>query len=463
MSAFQRVEARGDTFGSCLRRLRKRARLTQRALGIATGYSEGQICRFERGYVPPDAATLNALFVPALGLAQSPAEVARLVELAAAMRGDDLTTMRITGRYAPAANGDADSLTHAFDWYLNHQPDAALRLAQSMVPMWWAHGDHHLARRRLAEVLRAGGDDVTVERATLLLNSAIFANEQHDHAAGRQLAEQSLAISQSLGQHRLMAEAVHQLAWNAHLRKDAGATQMLFAEALALYRALNLPAQVADCLIGMAHTAVWQTDVQTESQIAGWLDEAEHIARRLKLPQLMFWLWTVRSECAQAAGDVESAIDMVERALHLAPQINNQRKLAWCMALRGELLSEQGHYHAAQNALRAAGERFERMGDAMGLAAIDMHLAILLRRQQKWDQARAALRAAHERCQAQGHPIFALRCLLHLALLARETNDDASMPALHEAMRAAMAAVPPDALRLNREERDALARMMQRV
>ncbi|MCW1968121.1 MAG: helix-turn-helix domain-containing protein [Anaerolineae bacterium] len=84
-----------DDFGSYLRLLRKRARITQRDFGIATGYSEGQICRFEQGHKPPDLSTLVALFVPALDVKDAPHEVARLLELAATARGDTLDDKQI--------------------------------------------------------------------------------------------------------------------------------------------------------------------------------------------------------------------------------------------------------------------------------------------------------------------------------------------------------------------------------
>jgi len=88
------------TFGAYLRLLRKRARLTQRDLGTATGYSEGQVCRFEQGHRPPDLSTLVGLFVPALDLEDEPRDVARLLELAAEARGDALVGTHITGTIA---------------------------------------------------------------------------------------------------------------------------------------------------------------------------------------------------------------------------------------------------------------------------------------------------------------------------------------------------------------------------
>jgi predicted ATPase len=76
-------------FGSYLRMLRKKAGLTQVQLGAATHYSEGQICRFEGSKrIPPDLATLVAVFAPALGLGSTSPELKHMLELAALARGE---------------------------------------------------------------------------------------------------------------------------------------------------------------------------------------------------------------------------------------------------------------------------------------------------------------------------------------------------------------------------------------
>lgn len=71
-----------DRFGPLLRYLRRRARLTQRELAIAVGYSESSISRLESGQRPPDDATLRALFVPALAIDAEPAWTDALLVLA---------------------------------------------------------------------------------------------------------------------------------------------------------------------------------------------------------------------------------------------------------------------------------------------------------------------------------------------------------------------------------------------
>ena len=78
------------TFGDLLKYLRRRARLTQRELSIAVGYSEAQISRLEQNLRPPDLAALTALFIPALYLEDEPVIMTRLLELAAQARGEKL-------------------------------------------------------------------------------------------------------------------------------------------------------------------------------------------------------------------------------------------------------------------------------------------------------------------------------------------------------------------------------------
>jgi hypothetical protein len=86
-----------------LRFLRRRARLTQRELGVAVGYSEAQICRLEQTRRLPDPTTVAALFLPALRLADEPELAARLLALAVSARaGRHLG--RPAGRVVPAGD-----------------------------------------------------------------------------------------------------------------------------------------------------------------------------------------------------------------------------------------------------------------------------------------------------------------------------------------------------------------------
>ena len=92
-------------FGGMLRVLRHRARLTQRELGLAVGYSEAQISRLEKGKRLPDPSVVAALFLPSLGLANEPELAARLHRLAETARvpGEPGPTAEDPGQHAAGA------------------------------------------------------------------------------------------------------------------------------------------------------------------------------------------------------------------------------------------------------------------------------------------------------------------------------------------------------------------------
>jgi LuxR family transcriptional regulator, maltose regulon positive regulatory protein len=71
-------------FGTLLRFLRVRARLSQRELSIAVGYSEAHLSRLEAGQRRPDPDAVRAHFLPALDLQHDSLWSERLLALAAA-------------------------------------------------------------------------------------------------------------------------------------------------------------------------------------------------------------------------------------------------------------------------------------------------------------------------------------------------------------------------------------------
>src|SRR5829696_3246060 len=77
------------TFGDLLRYLRRASGLTQLELSVQVGYSHAQISRLEQNLRLPDMPTIEARFVPALGLDTEPKAIARLLELAANVRRED--------------------------------------------------------------------------------------------------------------------------------------------------------------------------------------------------------------------------------------------------------------------------------------------------------------------------------------------------------------------------------------
>jgi WD40 repeat protein len=84
------------TFGDLLRYLRRRSGLTQLQLSIAVNYSDTQISRLEQNLRLPDLTTIEARFVSALELEDEPKAVARLLDLAANTRREDVPAFGIS-------------------------------------------------------------------------------------------------------------------------------------------------------------------------------------------------------------------------------------------------------------------------------------------------------------------------------------------------------------------------------
>src|SRR5436190_10851660 len=76
------------TFGDLLRTLRKRVGMTQGDLAAAVGYSVSSISALEQERRLPDVAFVVQHLVPALAVTDAPQLATRLVELAAAARGE---------------------------------------------------------------------------------------------------------------------------------------------------------------------------------------------------------------------------------------------------------------------------------------------------------------------------------------------------------------------------------------
>jgi non-specific serine/threonine protein kinase len=91
-----------------------------------------------------------------------------------------------------------NNIRAALNWYREHDPPTALRLAGSMSAFWSLRGHHTEGRQRLGEVLRlvAGGG---VARVSALNGAAWLALDQGDYPEAARLLGESIQLSQALG------------------------------------------------------------------------------------------------------------------------------------------------------------------------------------------------------------------------------------------------------------------------
>ncbi len=108
----QHPAATTTTFGDLLKRLRKRAGMTQDDLAAAVGYSRALIGALERDQRLPDTKVVIDAYLPALSLQEEPRLAAQLVELAALARGERppaAFSLKRERHLVPAPEGDAEA------------------------------------------------------------------------------------------------------------------------------------------------------------------------------------------------------------------------------------------------------------------------------------------------------------------------------------------------------------------
>ena len=95
----------------------------------------------------------------------------------------------------------------AIDWYAQHEPCDAVRLAAAMSRFWGVRGHFTEGRRRLTALLELCGDG-TSTRVKAWTGAASLAIDQGDRAEARDLLGEAIQLSQQLGYRRGEATAL---------------------------------------------------------------------------------------------------------------------------------------------------------------------------------------------------------------------------------------------------------------
>jgi non-specific serine/threonine protein kinase len=227
-------------------------------------------------------------------------------------------------------------------------PPVALRLATALYRFWGVRG--HLTEGRqwyelvLAAAAARGPADPLL-RASALNAACGLARLQSDHAAGRVLGEQALALFRAAGDRTGTAGTLRNLGVLAIEQGDLAAARRLGEEGLALYRELGDTA-------GM-------TAVLNDLGLAAHQD-----------------------------GDLATAVSFYEQALALMRERGHKRGIAVSLNNIGLIYQEQGQWSAASALFEEAQTLMEEIRDPLGTAVVLTNLANV--RQEQGAHASAA-------------------------------------------------------------------------
>jgi predicted ATPase/DNA-binding CsgD family transcriptional regulator len=140
------------------------------------------------------------------------------------------------------------NIRSAIDWYQQHEPSDALRLAAVMSRFWGVRGHFTEGRRRLTTLLGLTGDG-TSTRVKALNGAASLAIDQADHQDACNLLGESIRLSQELGYRRGEATALVYLSRNLIASERPAEAGPHIDRALQLLEGSGDPAAIAIALL----------------------------------------------------------------------------------------------------------------------------------------------------------------------------------------------------------------------
>jgi predicted ATPase/DNA-binding SARP family transcriptional activator/DNA-binding CsgD family transcriptional regulator len=154
-----------------------------------------------------------------------------------------------------------DNLRAALEWCRDAgDGEQGLRLAAHMWMFWYSHGHLREGREWLATMLKASGNTVSEERASVLrgLGSLLYA--QREYTEARTYINAALKLSRDLGNETLIATLIGNLASIITEQVDLDEAWTLNQEALAMRRALGADLGVATTLGNLGALAYRRSD-----------------------------------------------------------------------------------------------------------------------------------------------------------------------------------------------------------
>ncbi len=259
-----------------------------------------------------------------------------------------------------------DNFRAALDWlFQTADVEWSFRLCVALFCFWEMR--EHLAegRARLESVVRLGGPEYAKHRAKVFVYLSTFATVQGDFPAATHFIEQSLSISQSLGDPWGIAVSMNARAIIAWDRGDYGAAQSHFDESLACWRALGDRVAVARCMHTLGNFLRVRGDY---GRARAALEEAGRIFEELGDRSGAAWSLNQLGDIAREEGEAAVARNLYQRALAAFRETGDGWGIARSLTDLAQIACEERDHATAHAAYREALGLFVRLGHKRGIA-----------------------------------------------------------------------------------------------
>lgn len=265
-------------------------------------------------------------------------------------------------------DAEQGNISLAIRWYLDHEPDAGLRLAGSMSYYWQIRGRYVEWHRSLDDLL-ARAPAHTRARAKALAMAARGASWRSELELAERLGQEALELARELGEERLVALSSSELGFPVLLRGNVQQAQVLVDQGLELSRHIGEPFDLQNALFLRALVGLKQGDYATTQEA---LEEGLQIAKGLGNPHATgFLLFELGRLVALLRNDAR-AVDLLEEALRCGRAVRDSTLVVYALSLLAAAVARQRDVNRAVALLREALEQSRELGN--GRASIRVPL-----------------------------------------------------------------------------------------
>jgi predicted ATPase/DNA-binding CsgD family transcriptional regulator len=255
---------------------------------------------------------------------------------------------------------DLDNVRTALDWLVETgQAEAGIRLTTACVPFWESHGHYREARTRLDRALATAGDESAAFRAQALHMACNVCFMMGDLDTVRMHAREALAISETLGDPRGRANALHFLALIEENRGNWRRATELFEATLAVWRRLNEPIAVGTTLAMLAGIAYGQGELDRAIALAEEAHSLLHSVGDLVGAALALWYLGL---FAAARGEILEAARRYQSSLAVIVRIDDSEYLFKPLVGLAAVAAHFGHLESSARLLGAADHTLRQTG-----------------------------------------------------------------------------------------------------
>lgn len=269
------------------------------------------------------------------------------------------------GAWLDRMEAEHDNLRAALAWAVEHDGEAALRLAGALDLFWTIRGHLIEGETWLERVLTAGEPSRTLARARALRAAGWSSLDRGEYERAAARWSEALVIARDLHDHRAIGAALQCLGAYAHLQGEHARAATLYEESLALFRALGHQSDIAYALQTLGKVTQDQGDpvlakALFEESLASLRALGDHSGVAGILYDLA-WLALEQDEPARAEACLEESL-AIDRGMGDRPAV------ATVLDLLGEVARGQGDLARASALHQEALTIFREVGARWGVA-----------------------------------------------------------------------------------------------